>query len=301
MNEIMDIARLVYGIMTTPFFKIGSGDGEVPITLMVVLQLFGTLVASVIVSRVVQRALRRGLLSRSRISLGAQASITRVVHYIIVSIGVMIAIENVGIDLSALATITAVLMVGIGFGLQNITSNFISGLILLFERPIQVGDFVEVGGVLGTVRAINARSTTVDTLDNISIIVPNANFVQENVTNWSHHDSKTRIHTIVGVSRHADVELARQTLLEVSAGHAEVLKEPAPRVQFRAFEESALEFHLLTWIGDPKRQYDIKSDLNFAVIKAFRERGIEIAFPQRDLHLRSASIPLPVRMDDPEA
>lgn len=283
MNELTQILSLAWRVLATPFYQIG----EVPITLMVIIQLVATIVAAIVLSRVIQRALRRGLLSRSRISVGAQASITRVVHYIIVTIGVMVAIENVGIDLSALATITAVLMVGIGFGLQNITSNFISGLILLFERPIQVGDFVEVGGVLGTVRAINARSTTVDTLDNVSIIVPNANFVQENVTNWSHHDSKTRIHTIVGISRDADVELARETLLAVAKANAEILSTPPPRVQFRHFEGSSLEFHLLTWIPDPKRQYDIKSDLNFAVTAAFREKGIEIAYPQRDVHVHA--------------
>ena len=156
---------------------------------------------------------------------------------------------------------------------------------------------MEVGGVLGTVRAINARSTTVDTLDNISIIVPNANFVQENVTNWSHHDTKTRIHTVVGVSYNADVDLARKTLLDVARNHPEVLNQPSPRVQFRSFGDSTLDFHLLTWIADPKRQNDIMSDLNFAVIAAFRENDLEIAFPQRDLHLRSTEI-LPIRMSD---
>ena len=293
-TEFMDIVRLLYRIVSTPFFKIGA----VPITIMGIIQLCGTVVVAVIVSRVIQKGMRAKLLSRSRISVGAQASISRVVHYIVVSIGVMIAIDNVGIDLSTLATISAVLMVGIGFGLQNVTSNFISGLILLFERPIQVGDFVEVGGVLGTVRAINARSTTVDSLDNVSIIVPNTNFVQENLTNWSHRDTKTRIHTIVGISYASDVELARQVLLDVAGQHPQVLKNPSPRVQFRNFGDSTLDFHLLTWILDPKRRNDINSDLNFAVIKAFRENGIEIAFPQRDLHLRSAE-PLPIRVESP--
>ena len=289
----MEIISPAYEILNTPFFKLG----DVPITAMVIIQTIAVLVVSVVISRLVQRALRTRVLQTSRISLGAQASISRVVHYIIVSVGVMVAIDNVGIDLSTLATISAVLMVGIGFGLQNITSNFISGLILLFERPIQVGDFVEVSGVLGTVRAIKARSTTVDTLDNVSIIVPNANFVQENVTNWSYQDTKTRIHTVVGVARDADVEAARDTLLEVARAYEGVLDDPAPRVQFRSFEGSCLEFHLLSWIRDPKRQYDVKSDLNFAVIKAFREKHIEIAYPQRDLHLRSAEL-LPVRVDD---
>jgi potassium efflux system protein len=288
----MEIVNSAYDILNTPFFKLG----DVPITMMVIVQTIAVLVASVIVSRLVQRALRTKVLQTSRIGQGTQASISRVVHYIIVSIGVMVAVDNVGIDLSTLATISAVLMVGIGFGLQNITSNFISGLILLFERPIQVGDFVEVSGVLGTVKAIKARSTTVDTLDNVSIIVPNANFVQENVTNWSYQDTTTRIRIVVGVSYSSDVDLVRDTLIEVARAHPTIMESPEPNVQFRSFGDSTLDFHLLAWIQDPKKMYNTQSDLNFAVIKAFRAKKIEIAFPQRDLHLRSADV-FPVRIE----
>jgi small-conductance mechanosensitive channel len=173
-------------------------------------------------------------------------------------------------------------------GLQNITSNFISALILLFERPVQVGDFVEVAGVQGRIRMIKTRSSIVETLDNVSIIVPNSNFITENVTNWSYRDSKVRIHVSVGVSYGSDVDLVEETLLQVGRAHQEVLLNPEPTIQFLDFGDSSLNFALLVWINDASRQYVIKSDLNFAVVKAFRKQGITIAFPQRDLHIRTA-------------
>jgi small-conductance mechanosensitive channel len=231
---------------------------------------------------------------RAGVSTGIQESISRVLHYVIVLLACFIALEHIGLDLTALAAAGAVLMVGIGFGLQNVTSNFISGLILLFERPIEVDDFVEVGGVLGRVRAVRARSTIVDTQDNVSIIVPNSNFISENVTNWSYRDPKTRIHIGVGVSYGSDVDLVREALLGVGAEHAEVLNDPKPSVQFREFGDSSLNFVLLCWIREPHRQFFIRSDLNFAIVRAFREKGIEIPFPQRDLHLRSA---IPIRTE----
>ena len=189
--------------------------------------------------------------------------------------------------MTALAAVSAVLMVGIGFGLQNITNNFISGPILLFERPVQVGDYVEVSGVQGCVRSIRARSTMVETLDSVSIIVPNSNFIGQNVTNWSYKDAKVRIHISVGVSYSSDVDLVGETLLRVGKSHPEVLQNPEPRIQFLEFGDSSLNFDLLVWIDDPSRQYFVRSDLNFAIVNAFREEGITIPFPQRDLHLRS--------------
>ena len=240
------------------------------------------------ISRLLQRVLRRNFFVRIGLREGTQASICRVLHYSIMCLGTYIAVTIAGIDLTGLAAITAVLMVGIGLGLQNITSNFISGLILLIERPVQVGDFVEVGGVQGKVRTIRGRSTTVDTLDNVSIIVPNLNFISENVTNWSFRDTKVRIHVSVRVSYGSDVDLVAETLLQVGRSHSEVLANPVPNIQFLDFGDSSLNFDLLVWIQDASRQYFVRSDLNFAIVRAFREQGITIPFPQRDLHLRSA-------------
>ncbi len=193
--------------------------------------------------------------------------------------------------MTTLAALSAVLMVGIGFGLQNITNNFISGLVLIFERPIQVGDLIEVSNIIGTVSAINARSTTVTTIDNSTIIVPNSQFISESLTNWSYQDPRIRLHIRVGVSYGADIELVREILLAVGKVHSEVLKEPEPIVYFNEFGDSSLNFDLIVWIEKPLHKFQIRSDLNFATVYAFREKGIEIPFPQRDLHVRS-SIPI---------
>ena len=261
--------------------------GDVTITPAVLITVVLIFLTSILISRLLQRMLRRNVLRRMHIKEGVKEAICRILHYAIITLGAFIAVEQAGIDLTALAAISAVLMVGIGFGLQNITSNFISGLILLFERPVQVGDYVEVSGVQGRVRSIRARSTTVETLDNVSIIVPNSNFIAQNVTNWSYQDAKVRIHISVGVSYGSDVDLVGETLLRAGAAHPEVLRDPEPRMQFVDFGDSSLNFDLLVWIDDPSRQHFVRSDLNFAIVKAFREQGITIPFPQRDLHLRS--------------
>lgn len=271
--------------------------GDVTITPAVLISAVLILLGAFWMSRLLRGMLRRSLFRRTHLNIGTQETIARILHYIIMLMGAFIAIQQIGIDLTTLAAIGAVLMVGIGLGLQNITSNFISALILLFERPVQVGDFVEVGGVQGRIRVIKTRSSVVETLDNVSIIVPNSNFITQNVTNWSYRDSKVRIHVSVGVSYGSDVDLVAETLLRVGRSHQEVLLNPEPTIQFLEFGDSSLNFVLLIWINDASRQYFVRSDLNFAVVKAFREQGITIAFPQRDLHIRSA-VPLELNQQD---
>ncbi len=267
--------------------------GEIEITPAILLTAVLIILVAYGISRLLQRILRRGVFERIRLNEGSQSAICRLLHIIIMCIGVFIAIEYTGINLTTLAAVSAVLLVGIGLGLQNITHNFISGLILLFERPVQEGDFVEVGGVQGSVQAVNAYSTKVETLDKVTIIVPNSHFLSENVINWSYQDSKVRIHVSVGVSYGSDVELVAEALLEVGRAHPEVLSDPEPQMQFLGFGDSSLNFDLLVWIADPTRQYFVVSDLNFAIVQAFRERDITIPFPQRDLHVRSA-VPMSV-------
>ena len=265
--------------------------GDVTVTPAVLLTIVLIMLAALWVSQLLQRMLRRNLFRRMHLNEGTQATICRILHYVIMLVGIFMAINQIGISLTTLAAISAVLMVGIGLGLQNITSNFISTLIILFERPVQVGDFVEVSGIQGRIRRIKTRSSVVETLDNVSIIVPNSNFISENVTNWSYRDSKVRLHVSVGVSYGSDVDLVEETLLRVGRAHQEVLLNPEPTVQFLEFGDSSLNFDLLVWINDASRQYIIRSALNFAIVKAFREQGITIPFPQRDLHIQSA-IPL---------
>jgi small-conductance mechanosensitive channel len=189
--------------------------------------------------------------------------------------------------------VAGALSVGIGFGLQNIVNNFVSGLILLFERPIKSGDFVTVGGVEGTVKQISIRSTEIETLDRQNVIVPNSELVSQQVTNWVLHDPHGRLQLLVGVAYGSDVDKVRDVLLDVAQGHPQVLTDgissPRPKVLFREFGDSALIFELRVWIRQIRRRFDVSSEINFGIERAFREAGIEIPFPQRDLHVKSWS------------
>ena len=196
--------------------------------------------------------------------------------------------QNTGIHLEALTVFAGAVGVGIGFGLQNITSNFISGLVILAERPITIGDRVEVAGVTGQVQKIRARSTVIVTNDNITTIVPNQKFIDSPVTNWTYGDPKVRFRVPVGVAYGSDVEKVRQKLIEAAEEDLHTLPDPAPSVFFVEFGNSSLNFELVAWsdtMSHRPRRY--MSDLNFAIEKKFREAGIEIPFPQRDLHIRS--------------
>jgi small-conductance mechanosensitive channel len=227
-------------------------------------------------------------LSGSGLDRALQYAIAQIIGYLILIIGAAIALQNAGIDLSALTIFAGALGVGLGFGLQDIARNFVSGIIILIERPIQIGDRVEVGEVAGQVRQIRARSTTVVTNDNIMIIVPNAKFIEDSITNWSHDDPKVRFRIPVGVAYGSDVEKVRALLIEVAREHPQALADPAPVVFFSGFGESSLDFELGVWSDEMSyRPRRFRSDLNFAIEKKMREAGIEIPFPQRDVHIRT--------------
>jgi small-conductance mechanosensitive channel len=236
--------------------------------------------------------LRRGLSTayrRRQLDIGIQYALNRLLHYVVVGFGVFLALDNLGVSVTALAGLGAILAVGIGFGLQNIAQNFVSGLILLLERPVKKGDFVEVGGVQGTVREIHARATIVTTLDNVDIIVPNGQFITEQVVNQTYDTRRVRLGIDVGVAYGSDTELVRQTLERVARENSMVLGEPAPNILFSDFGDSSLDFKLMIWIPEPLTALRTASDVRFAIDRAFRDAGIEIPFPQRDLHLRSGS------------
>jgi small-conductance mechanosensitive channel len=179
----------------------------------------------------------------------------------------------------------------VGFGLQNITNNFVSGLILLFERPIKVGDRIDVGNVTGDVVKISPRATTIVTNDNIAIIVPNSEFISSQVINWSYANRDVRLNFPVGVAYHSDPELVRKALLEVAADHPGVLKERNADLLLQEFGDSSLNFILRVWTrGYTTTPGVLRSELNYAICRKFKERGIEIPFPQRDLHVRSGVV-----------
>ena len=244
-------------------------------------------------SRLLQRVLRAHLFSRMRIDEGMQYTLTRIIHYLVMIIGAVVAFQFIGIDLTGLAVIVGFLSVGIGFGLQNITSNFVAGVILLLERPIKVGDRIMVGNQEGDVVEINMRSTTIRTLNNIAVIVPNSEFVSSKLENWSYGDETVRVDVNVGVSYESYLETVIRSLREVAAEHPEVLKNPAPDVLHTGFGDSAWNMRLRIWLEDSQRHLEVHSEINCAIVRKFQQNGIEIPFPQRDLHVRSP-LPLPI-------
>lgn len=238
------------------------------------------------------------LLAKSNVELGVRLAVGAIIRYVILAVGLMVILQTVGIDLSTFTILAGALGVGVGFGLQNVTNNLVSGLILLLERPIKVGDRIEVGTVTGDVVNISLRSTTVVTNDNIAIIVPNSEFVSSRVTNWSYTDRDVRFNFPVGVSYRSDPELVRRLLLQVADQHLGVLKNPKPDALLLEFGDSSLNFMLRVW----SRQYAstpgiLRSDLNFMIIKAFKEHDIEIPFPQRDLYIRGGVLAIKTTSD----
>jgi small-conductance mechanosensitive channel len=240
---------------------------------------------------VLRRVFLARLLKRTRLRPSVQFAIHQIARYTFLVLGIYLSLTAVGINLSSLAFLAGALGVGVGFGLQNIISNFVSGLIILAEQPVAIGDRVEVGGTVGKVTEINLRSTTLVTADNICIIVPNSNLITGTVVNWSHGDPRVRTRLPVSVAYGTDVEKLRAVLLAVTAQNPDILKEPAPELLFVGYGDSAINFELAVWstlsLDKPMR---FKSTLYYAMHKALEENRIEIPFPQRDLHLRSGSL-----------
>ncbi len=258
-----------------------------PVTLSSIMMFLFMMAIFFLFSRLLDRILLRNILDKFQLEKSTIYTILRVNHYLLITIGAVVSFQFIGIDLSGLAVIFGLLSVGIGFGLQNVTSNFVAGLILLLERPIKIGDRVTVGDTEGEVTSINIRSTTIRTLTNISIIVPNSEFVSSNVINWSHGDPKIRLDIEVGVSYNSDLEKVLKVLGNIAETHTGVLKNPKPDVLFVGFGDSSWNLLLRVWIENPKGHHTIRSDVNCEIVRKFREFNIEIPFPQRDLHFRN--------------
>jgi small-conductance mechanosensitive channel len=287
------LIELVSKIFSFTFFTIN----QTPITLASFIVFIFIFLAFMAASKLLTRTLNSRVLSRLQIDEGIRYNLQRIINYTIGVIGAIVAFQFIGIDLSGLAVIFGLLSVGIGFGLQNVTSNFISGLILLFERPIKVGDRITVGDTEGDVTAINMRATTIRSVNNISIIVPNSEFISERVINWSYGDKKVRIDIDVGVSYNSDLDTVLRTLGEIAEDNDMVRKTPASEVHFVEFADSSWNLQLRCWIDDPKESWTVRTAVNCAIVRKFAENNIEIPFPQRDLHIRS-SIALPVADSD---
>jgi potassium efflux system protein len=231
-------------------------------------------------------SMRRVLRARGA-TQGAQFAIAKIVRYAVIVLGLVWAINALGFQLGALLAASAVLAVGIGFGLQNIAQNFISGVILLIEQPVRHGDFVKVGGTLGTVDDIGLRATHIVTRDQVTIIVPNSALITAEVVNHSRPTTNLRVRIGVPVAYGSDTGKVRDVLMRVADDDDKVMKTPAPEVRFEDFADSSLAFALYVWIEYAKDDLRIGSQLRFAIDGAFREAGIEIPAPQRDIHVRS--------------
>lgn len=245
------------------------------------------LAVTLLAARNAPGVLEIALLQRLGIHRGSRYAITTLSQYFIIALGVTLALGTLGLRWSQVQWLIAALGVGLGFGLQEIFANFISGLILLFERPIRVGDVVTIGDVTGRVSKIQIRATTLNDADNKELIVPNKNFITERFVNWTLSDQVTRVVIDVGVAYDSDVDEVTRLLLDIAGAHPKVLKEPAPGVIFDAFGDSALNFRLMVHARELGDRLDLRHELNSRIFKAFRERGIEIPFPQRDVHVRS--------------
>ena len=253
--------------------------------------------ASTLLARYLRVVMRDKVLPPFQLPVNAEFLFLRFVQLITIGFGFLVAVNLIGFNMNSVLVALGGLSIGIGFGLQNIASNFVSGVIMVFERPIKIDDRVTVGGTYGIVKAINMRSTVVTTPEDIDIIIPNSKFISETVTNLTHDNTRTRIKISVGVSYESDEDLVKKVLLEVANSHPDVIKEMNPDlpdvvppfVRFIRFGDSSLDFEILAWVPDVMHRLEIISDLHFMIRKKFREHGIVIAFPQRDVHIYPAT------------
>jgi small-conductance mechanosensitive channel len=274
----------VRGWIQAAFF--GFQFGNFRLSLQSLLIALGVFVLGLALTRFVQRWLTGRVFTGRRSDSGLHESVRIGIGYLGFVLAALAGVSYLGVDFSNIAIVAGALSVGIGFGLQSIVNNFVSGLIILIERPIKIGDYIQVGGLEGTVKKISVRSTEIETIYRQSVIIPNANLITDPVTNWMHLDKSCRLDIAVGVDYGTDVELLRTTLLGVAQHHRGVLKSPPPLVHFAGFGDSALDFELRVYLRDVGERIRSSSDLRFAILTALREAGITIPFPQRDLHIK---------------
>ena len=249
-------------------------------------------VLTMLISRSASSLIERRMANRRHIDPGLRYTIARLVRYAVIMVGLLLALKQAfAVDLTSIAVIFTALSVGIGFGLQYLAADIASGFILLFERPIRVGDRITVGEDEGDVQSINLRTTVVTTNDRIAIIVPNSKLVSDRVINWSYGDPRARIAIPVGVADDSDIQLVTDTLIDAAKGVDNVLTDPPPRVQFLSFGDYSLDFRLLVWTSAPRRNVQIRSDINYRIAGLFRERGIKIPYPTQEFLLRGVNLP----------
>ena len=302
-KNFVSIIPTIFSLVTLIFFTVTAINAAgiplawnrplpgISLTLVQIFLLVGLLLAVFWISARTKSFLFNRFLVNSGLDRSLQYAVSQIVSNIVLVVGVFIVLDNAGIHLATLAVFAGAVGVGIGFGLQNIASNFISGLVILAERPITIGDRVEVAGVTGQVQQIRARSTVILTNDNITMIVPNTKFIDSPVTNWTYGDPRVRFRVPVGVAYGADLEKARDALLEVARENPQVLDQPPPTVFLETFGESSINLELVVWSKEMSyRPRRFRSELNFAIARKLRDAGIEIPSPQRDITFRQGFV-----------
>lgn len=287
MEEIKIFFNRFIEIINSPLLTIG----KTTITPWLIIYVILLFILLIVLSKKIKNWLINSILVKSNLDSGTINSIATITRYIIILAGLFAILQSMGIDLSTITLLAGALGVGIGFGLQNITNNFVSGIIILFERPIKVGDRIQVEDIIGDVVKISLRATTVVTNENISVIVPNSEFISTRVINWSHNDRNVRFNVPVGVSYKEDPQKIKEVLLSVASDNHFVLKNPEPDVIFVEFGDSSLNFVLRIWTSEMIQKPKILiSEIYFEIFKRFRENKIEIPFPQRDLHIKTPEV-----------
>ena len=274
--------------------------GTVTITLLFLIKAVLFIALLVALSRLLQSVVLSRLMRHIHIAEAQKFALTRFVTYLFFLGGLFIGLQSLGVNLNSLVVFGGAIGVGVGLGLQNVVSNFVAGLILLIEQPIRIGDRIEINKTMGDVVRIAARSTWVRTNDNVVIIVPNSDFINSAVINWTGNDPKVRIQLPVGVGYGCDPDQVRLLMLKAAQVQPEVLDDPAPDVLFTGYGDNSIDFALRVWTVERTHAPQIlQSDLYFAIFRIFKEHGIELPFPQRDLHIRSSDIPLPYTPEQP--
>jgi len=289
---------LPWGIRTSDWLSWISGAffgfqiGGLTFSMSTILMAVCLFIVGYAITRAVQAWLSNQFLPTTDIDVGLRNSISTVLGYVGFVIAAMLAISAAGLDLSNLAIVAGALSVGVGFGLQSIVNNFVSGLILLAERPIKAGDWVVTTGGEGTVRKISVRSTKIETFDRATIVVPNSTLITDTVKNWTHSNKLGRIKIAIGVGYDSDPDQVREILLVCINGHDGVLKAPSPSVFFLDFGADALMFEVRGFLANIENGLSVSSELRFSILRALREAKIEIPYPQRDIHIKSGAVPV---------
>lgn len=282
MNRLSEFVANMWAFLNHPILVINKS----PVSLWVIMVNAFCVLAFFVITYKLKKWAIEILSKRYDVSLSDWRAVVTLVYYTVLGLGLVVFLQSTGLDLRLLTVLTGAVGIGIGFGMQFIFSNFISGIIILMEKPLRLGDRIEVGTVSGNVKSISVRATTIVTNDNVSIIVPNSDFISKQVINWSHSGNNVRISISVRVAYNSEPKLVEKLLREVALAEPGVLENPEPVVRLTEFGDSGLHFSLLVWTHEfSSRIGALRSRLNFGVLEAFREHKVAMPFPQRDIHI----------------